>query len=403
MNNGYEITEEIKSGGMATVYKGVNRAGFTKAFKVVRPDRAENNPALYRRFLREIQILHLLSEHPNIVRAENAHTHNNTTVLEMEFLDGKDFDDYIKKDNPGGISDRRQLSEISKRILEALDYAHNLEYQYKDRQGVSRTAKGILHLDVKPNNIFRTKSGYIKLLDFGIAKVVGEEADKIQGAEAVTHMTETGESTFKGALAYSSPEQQEGTVILGATSDIFSFGKTLHFIATGSTDMDVDVTIEPFAGIVKKCTEMKRKDRFQSCREIIDLIDRPEAWNKLGNLVDVVTSDKLNKETKVKCQSQSCGKSIDKASKFCPHCGTKQEETPPPPSREKCPKCKTERQTNNRYCNNCGHDFQQPPQLLPLPAGKKCINPDCPKQNKKYGLKDKYCNYCGRDLAIYFD
>jgi serine/threonine protein kinase len=305
--NGYEITYLIGKGGMAMVYKGKNPQGFTRAFKVVRPDRAENNPTLYKRFLKEIALLKCLSEHPNIVKAENVHNFQNTTVLEMEFLDGMDLKEYVEKKTSNGVQSGEELKKICLRILEALDYAHH--FKHIDEKG--KEQKGILHLDIKPNNIFRTKNGFIKLLDFGIAKVVGEQAEKVQGAKNLTVIkAETGESTFKGALAYSSPEQQAGTV-LEVTSDIFSFGKTLHYIATGSEDMDVDVTIEPFASIVRKCTQQRRQDRFQSCQEIIDFI--------------VGTPPPPPPPSR--CCNPNCRKMIDNQVKYCPHCGWEQKQT----------------------------------------------------------------------------
>jgi len=320
--NGYYITEEIKEGGMATVYKGVNQQGFIHAFKVVRPDRAENNPALYTRFLKEIEILRQLREQPNIVNADGVHNINNTTVLEMEFLDGLDFDDYIKQNMPNGITEKEQLKNISKSVLDALNYAHE---------------KQILHLDIKPSNIFRTSGGYVKLLDFGIAKVVGEEADKIYGSETVTQKTETGESTFKGTVAYSSPEQQAGAP-LGVTSDIFSLGKTLHFITTGTDDMSVECTIKPFDEIIEKCTQQNPKKRFRSCNEIINFIDTP-----------------VIKE--IKCINADCGKSISVSVKFCPHCGKEQiklkEQT------ILCPECNKENKKETKFCIDCGHDFER--------------------------------------------
>ncbi len=369
--NGYEITKKIGTGGFATVYEAVNPAGFKKAFKVVRPDKAEHNSALYHRFLKEIDMLKQLSVHPNIVKAENVHIHNHTTVLEMEFLDGLDFQEYIKQKAPKGISDISQLKKISKQVLEALDFAHNKEYEYTDSKGVYHKAKGILHLDIKPNNIFRTKDGYLKLLDFGIAKVVGEEAEKIQGTENITMKTETGESTFKGALAYASPEQQAGTT-LGITSDIFSFGKTLHFITTGTEDMSIECTVAPFDVIIDKCTQQNPKKRFQTCKEIIDYIDKPQ------------------QEEQTECSNLSCKKLIDANVKFCPHCGTEQKKQDVGGEigglSKKCPICETKNKTNDSFCSNCGHNFNAPARKR---KGKKC-----PKCNKEYTIADNYCNYC---------
>ncbi|MDR0982999.1 MAG: protein kinase [Culturomica sp.] len=360
--NGYKITEKIGEGGMATVYKGVhiNSTQFAKAFKVVRPDRAENNPALYTRFLREIELLNRLDGHQNIVRAENVHHHNNTTVLEMEYLDGLDLQQFIEKKAPNGLSDVSQLKKIAKQILEGLSVAH---------------ANGILHLDIKPSNIFRTRYGHLKLLDFGIATVVGEKAENIQGARLVTMKTETGESTFKGTAAFASPEQQAGTT-LGVTSDIFSFGKTLHFITTGTNDPSAECTVAPFDAIINKCTQDKPRLRFQNCQEILDWIENPPA--KTTNILDWMENPGPAKTTKC----SGCGKKIDGSVKFCPHCGTKQESSPKPEL--KCPHCGTVSKTPGTFCGNCGKSLQYSPVQYKA----------CPTCGKQYKMSDNFCNYC---------
>jgi serine/threonine protein kinase len=348
--NGYKITEKIGEGGMAAVYKGVHvTTQFAKAFKVVRPDRAENNPALYIRFLKEIELLKRLDGHQNIVRAENVHHHKNTTVLEMEYLDGLDLQQFIEKKDPKGISDVSQLKKIAKQILEGLSVAHS---------------NGILHLDIKPSNIFRTKFGHLKLLDFGIAKVTGEKAENIQGARPVTMKTETGESTFKGTAAFASPEQQAGTP-LGVTSDIFSFGKTLHFITTGTNDPSAECTIAPFDTIINKCTQANPKHRFQNCQEVLDWMEKPQM-------------------TEARCSK--CGQTIDGSVKFCPHCGTQQE--PPQKTELKCPYCGVVNKNPGAFCGNCGKALQA--QESPSPVQYKT----CPTCGKQYKMSDNFCNYC---------
>lgn len=144
------------------------------------------------------------------------------------------------------------MKKICYQVIEGLQYAHD---------------KHILHLDIKPNNLFRTRDGYIKIIDFGIAKIIGENADIVEGAEVYTTRTETGESTFKGTLAYASPEQQVGGKLTVA-SDIYSFGKTLHFLLTGTDDPSVEVTVEPFSTIIDKCTEQNPNKRFASFNQL---------------------------------------------------------------------------------------------------------------------------------------
>ena len=108
---------------------------------------------------------------------------------------------------------------------------------------------------------------WVKIIDFGIAKIIGENADIVEGAEMYTTKTETGESTFKGTLAYASPEQQVGGKLTVA-SDIYSFGKTLHFLLTGTDDPSVEVTVEPFATIIDKCTEQNPNKRFAGFNQL---------------------------------------------------------------------------------------------------------------------------------------
>lgn len=324
--NGYTLIEPPYKGGMALVYKG-QKGSFSKAFKFVRPDKAANTPRLVQQFLKEI---HLQSElnHPNIVKMLDAYPHQETdgasfTILEMEWLNGLDLQRYIEQKAKSGL-DEETVKKITLQILYGLQYAHD---------------HNILHLDIKPSNIFRTYDGYIKIIDFGIAKVVGENAAIVDGVEELTVVTETGESSFKGTSAYASPEQLVGGK-LGFYSDIYSFGRTLQFLCTGSKDPAADVSSPLFAQIVSKCTMANPNHRYQTCEEIIDVI------NKEG-----------------KCRG--CGKTIPISSKFCPICGIKDPfdspPPPPPPSKKKwlCKSCKHTwtdpvNDDKTRFCETCG-------------------------------------------------
>ncbi len=156
----FRITEKHQ-GGMAVVYKGENPSGFKRAFKAVRPDKAVNNAKLCDKFLKGISILQQL-DHPNIVKAQDAFTYKDDedgttyTVLEMEWLDGLDLQQYVKQKSPKGLS-VREVEKICLRVIEGFIYAHN---------------RNVLHLDIKPNNLFRTRDGYIKIIDFGISSLL---------------------------------------------------------------------------------------------------------------------------------------------------------------------------------------------------------------------------------------
>lgn len=362
--NGYTLVEPPYQGGMALVYRG-QKGAFSRAFKMVRPDKSTNNPKLCQRFLKEIQLQTRL-DHPNIVKILDAYPYTDplgvtVTILEMEWLHGMDLQRFVEERSPHGL-DADTIKKIAIQVIGGLEYAHNYS---------------ILHLDIKPSNLFRTKDGYIKIIDFGIARVVGENADIVEGGSKHTVVTETGESTFKGTLAYASPEQQVGGK-LSFASDIYSFGKTLHFLSTGTTDPSAEVKDELLSKIITKCTIQNPKHRFQTFGEVRAAFSaRPET---------------------IKCPK--CGSSIAKSAKFCPNCGTPLQEKPKTKTTiEKCPKCGKLRNGKDRFCDNCGWDYnvKEPPKRI---VGYRCSR--CNKTTKAYSDgKVNFCNHCGASKEFF--
>lgn len=358
--NGYTLVEPPYKGGMALVYKG-EKGIFNRAFKMVRPDKAVNNSKLCERFLREIRIQTQL-DHPNIIKILDAYPYTDNkgvtvTVLEMEWLNGMDLQRHIEKKAKNGL-DPATLKNIANKVIDGLEYAHK---------------KHILHLDIKPSNIFLTNDGYVKIIDFGIARVVGESADIVEGAAKLTVLTETGESSFKGTLAYASPEQQVGKS-LSFASDIYSFGKTLHFLATGTTDPAADITDPLISRIVEKCTAQNPKHRYQTFDEVRKALSNP-------------TSD-----TNDEIECGNCHRSVNKTAKFCPHCGNPMTGG----TAEVCPKCRKPRQGNDRFCDICGHDFESitPPPPPRIIIGYRCSK--CGKTTSAYSDGNvNFCNWCG--------
>lgn len=310
--NGYTLQEPPFKGGMALVYKGVNANGFERAFKFVRPDKAENSPRLCQQFIKEIRLQTQLN-HPNIIRILDAFSHTDDTgkaftVLEMEWLNGLDLERYVKQKAQKGMDDRR-IKKILLQVLDGLEYAHK---------------HNILHLDIKPSNLFRTFDGYVKIIDFGIARVVGDNAQIIEGAEKLTLVTETGESSFKGTMAFASPEQQVGGK-LGFYSDIYSLGKTLHFLCTGTTDPSEEIKSPLFESIVERCTIDNPKKRFQSCAELRDALQVSPQPHPLPPIDE---RDDEIKPTFKRWRCRKCGKIMkdpanDDLTKFCTQCGSK--------------------------------------------------------------------------------
>ena len=207
----YRIVELIGSGGMAQVYKAINMANRkTVAVKMLK-DEYKDDAEFLRRFSREANAILTLS-HENIVRAYGAGTHNGLPYLVMEYVEGHTLKDLISKN--GALPVRTAIG-ITCQILDALSAAH---------------AHGIIHRDVKPQNVIVTDKGRVKLADFGIARE----------AKAST-VTFSGQKVL-GSVHYISPEQAKGTIAT-EQSDLYSVGVCLYEMLTGSVPFDSDSTV----------------------------------------------------------------------------------------------------------------------------------------------------------------
>lgn len=195
----YEIVQLLGAGGMGKVYKVRNLiSDRIEAIKVLLPN-LEENADLADRFLREIKVQATL-EHPNIASLHTAQRIDNQLVMVLEFVEGITLDKLLATQQ---VTLYERLGYVAQ-VLRALEYAH---------------ARGIVHRDIKPQNIMVTPSGVAKLMDFGIAKMMEER-----------HLTRTG-STL-GSLYYMSPEQVRGAQLDGR-SDLYSLGITLYEVVTG--------------------------------------------------------------------------------------------------------------------------------------------------------------------------
>jgi serine/threonine protein kinase len=266
----YQVKSLLGEGGMGIVYLAEHvKLGRKVAIKVLHAHLASNE-SIRNRFMNEAKTMAEL-QHPNIVSLLDYHEDEFGLYLIMEYVDGKPLDEYIEQVS-GPIPEETAIV-FFKQALAAFQYAHE---------------KMVVHRDIKPSNLIITNDGKLKVLDFGIAKIVGNDNYKL---------TKTGAHT--GSVYYMSPEQVRGLDV-DFRSDIYSLGITLYQMLTGynpyadlTTEYDIFEKIvkvpladprtkypavsEHMVSVIDKSTQKNPLDRFNSCNDFSKGLDNQNA------------------------------------------------------------------------------------------------------------------------------
>jgi eukaryotic-like serine/threonine-protein kinase len=209
----YEILVPVGAGGMGEVYRARDsKLNRDVALKIL-PARFTDDAERMARFRREAQVLASLN-HPNIGSIYGLEEWDNLRVLVLELVEGPTLADRISE----GALPLEEALVIARQIAEALTYAHE---------------KGVTHRDLKPANIKITPEGNVKVLDFGLAKVLqGDKHLDSDPSHSPTITNPTVEGMILGTAAYMSPEQAKGKPV-DRRADIWAFGVVLYEILTG--------------------------------------------------------------------------------------------------------------------------------------------------------------------------
>jgi eukaryotic-like serine/threonine-protein kinase len=265
----YEIIAAIGAGGMGEVYSARDTSlGRDVAVKVLRAG-TQHDPDRVRRFRLEAQSAAALN-HPNIVAVYFVGEHDTNSYVVSELLEGETLRERLGK----GALPTRKCIEYARQIAEGLAAAH---------------AKGIIHRYLKPENIFLTKDGHAKILDFGLAKLTRFAGESAADLDEATLSLGSSPGAILGTVGYMSPEQVRGNPV-DTRSDIFSFGVILYemlsgknaFRQTSAADtMSAILTADPpdlvastgsvspaLDRVVRRCLEKDPADRFQSIRDV---------------------------------------------------------------------------------------------------------------------------------------
>lgn len=293
----YRILGKLGGGGMGVVYEAEDlKLGRHVALKFI-PENLVGDPKSLERFEREARAASLLN-HPNICTIHGIEDNNGHPFIVMEKLEGES----LKQSIGGHAMSTERVLDISIQVADALAASH---------------AKGIVHRDIKPANIFLTPTGQVKVLDFGLAKLVHNVGTDSDGAGADNSLTAVG--VIPGTAVYMSPEQARSEEI-DFRSDLFSFGVVMYEMSTGKkpftgknslmtldsvlhakpippAELNPKMPVE-LEGIIGKAMEKDRQARYQSATQMKADLQQLKRETESGQIKSAFHSGRLRVASK---------------------------------------------------------------------------------------------------------
>ncbi len=311
----YRIISKIGAGGMGEVYLAEDTKLARKVALKILPSEFAQDLSRMNRFVREAKSASALN-HPNIITIYEINEFENTHFIATEFIDGRTLNDYAEENS----LNYKSALEIAIQIVSALDEAH---------------VAGIVHRDIKPDNVMIRPNGLVKILDFGIAKSIpefgfgnadwaksSEESETLIQTDNPPSQTPNPNSTAPGMIIgtanYMSPEQAKGKVI-DARTDIFSFGVVLYEMIAGKLPFEGENALEMIGAIlhkeskplssevpaeisriISKCLRKDRDERYQTIKDVGNDLKEVKQELELKNLIERTASpDKPKTKTQI--------------------------------------------------------------------------------------------------------
>jgi serine/threonine protein kinase len=294
----YLILDRLGEGGMGTVFRARHkRMRRIVALKVLNPE-IQENPDHLQRFQREIETLARLN-HPGVIQAYDADFGPSGFFLVLELVEGSDLDGIVRKNGPLPVS---EAIDAMIQSAKALQYVHD---------------QGMVHRDIKPQNLMRNRQGDIKVADLGLVRLAEAESTDDHNKQGLTQ-----QFTIAGTLEFMAPEQAENTSGVDNRADIYSLGCSLYYILagknvyTGKSVMDKLMAhmTHPIPSIRELRTDVSEKldnvfmkmvaktvdQRYQTMNEVIADLENIKMVEKVSNVAPtniVITPQTAQTET----------------------------------------------------------------------------------------------------------